>query len=149
VDVVLAVSVAVCAVELLIVTDVGARLQVTGLEALDGDVVTAQVSATVPVNELDGVTVIVEVLPEVAPGLLTLMAPLLERVKSEEPIGSQKPLQPTRSNGAISANPKNFFKPIPLLRNAHSSTRKSTLRTCSQNSLFGAVSKPGVSFCPY
>ena len=112
VDVVLAVKVAVCAVELLSVTDVGERLQVTGLEAFDGDVVTAQVSATVPVNELDGVTVIVEVLPEVAPGLLTLMVPLFERVKSEEPIGFQKPLQPARSSGAASANPVHFFNLI-------------------------------------
>jgi hypothetical protein len=112
VDVVLAVSVAVSAVELLIVTDVGERLQVTGLVALDGDVVTAQVSATVPLNELDGVTVIVEVLPDVAPGLLTVMVPLLERVKSEEPIGFQKPLQPARSSGAASANPVHFFNLI-------------------------------------
>jgi hypothetical protein len=110
VDVVLAVSVAVSAVELLIVTDVGERLQVTGLVALDGDVVTAQVSATVPENELDGVTVIVEV--PVAPAVLTLMAPLLERVKSEEPIGFQKPLQPARSSGAASANPVHFFNLI-------------------------------------
>jgi hypothetical protein len=111
VDVVVAVSVAVSAVVLLIVTDVGERLHVTGLVALDGDVVTAHVSATVPENELDGVTVIVEVLPEVAPGL-SVMAPLLERVKSEEPTGFQKPLQPTRSNGAASANPVHFFNLI-------------------------------------
>jgi hypothetical protein len=112
VDVVVAVSVAVCAAVLLIVTDVGERLHVTGLVALDGDVVTAQVSATVPVNEFDGVTVIVEVLPEVAPGVLTLIVPLLERVKSEEPTGFQKPLQPTRSSGAASANPVHFFNLI-------------------------------------
>jgi hypothetical protein len=109
VDVVVAVNVVVSAVEPLIVTVVGERLQVTGLEALDGDVVTAQVSATAPENELDGVTVIVEV--PVAPAVLTLMAPLFERVKSE-PIGSQKPLQPTSSNGAASANPVHFFNLI-------------------------------------
>jgi hypothetical protein len=109
VDVVVAVSVVVSAVEPLIVTVVGERLQVTGLEALDGDVVTAQVSATAPENELDGVTVIVEV--PVAPAVLTLMAPLFERVKSE-PIGSQKPLQPTSSSGAASANSVHFFNLI-------------------------------------
>jgi hypothetical protein len=112
VDVVLAVSVAACAVELLIVTDVGERLQVTGLEALDGEVVTAQVSATVPENEPDGVTVIVEVLPEVAPGLLTLIVPLFKRVKSLEPLASQKPLQPARSRGMNSASVPHFFHPI-------------------------------------
>ena len=111
-DVVVAVNVVVSAVEPLIVTVVGERLQVTGLEALDGDVVTAQVSATAPENELDGVTVIVEVLPELAPGLLTVIVPLLERVKSEEPTGFQKPLQPARSSGAPSANPIHFFNPI-------------------------------------
>jgi hypothetical protein len=117
VDVVVAVSVAVCAVVLLIVTEVGERLHVTGLEALDGDVVTAQVRATVPVNELDGVTVMVEVLPEVAPALLTLMTPLLERVKSEvELIGSQNPLQPARSRGAASASLIHLFDCMRLLR---------------------------------
>ncbi len=99
-DVVVAVSVAVCAVVLLMLTEVGERLHVTGLEAFDGDVVTAQDRATVPVNEVDGVTVIVEVLPEVSPGLATLIAPLLDRVKSEvELIGSQNPLQPPRRKG--------------------------------------------------
>jgi hypothetical protein len=113
VDVVLAVSVAVCAVELLNVRDVGERLHVTGLEALDGDVVTAQVSATVPVNELDGVAVTVDVLPDVAPGLLTVMVALFVRLKSEEPVGaSQNPLQPASSSGAASANPNHFFNPI-------------------------------------
>jgi hypothetical protein len=72
-------------------------------------VVTAQVRSTVPVNEFDGVTVIVEVPVALA---LTLMAPLLERVKSLEPIGSQKPLQPTSSSGAASANPVQFFNLI-------------------------------------
>jgi hypothetical protein len=133
VDVVLAVSVAVCAPELLIVTEVGERLHVTGLEALDGDVVTAHVSATVPVNELDGVTVIVEVLPDVAPAL-TLMVPLLVRVKSEEPTGFQKPLQPISSRGINNANFTHVFDPIAapswathlptkILSGAHASLR--------------------------
>jgi hypothetical protein len=112
VDVVLAVSVAVCAVELLSVTVVGERLQVTGLVAFEGDVVTAQVSATAPLNELDGVTVTVDVLPDVAPGLPTVIVPLLERVKSLEPTAFQKPLQPTRNRGANKTNFTHFFDPI-------------------------------------
>jgi hypothetical protein len=78
-DVVVAVSVAVCALELLSVTELGDRAQVTGLVAFEGVVVTAQVRATVPLNEPDGVTVIVDVFPEVAPAV-TLMEPLLESV---------------------------------------------------------------------
>jgi hypothetical protein len=76
VEVVVAVSVAVPGVVLLIETDDEERLQVTGLAALDGEVVTAQASETVPVNEFDGVTVIVEVEEEF---VVTLMAPLLVR----------------------------------------------------------------------
>ncbi len=97
----LAVNVDVSAVELLIATDVGERLHVTGLTALEGEVVTAQLRVTVPLKEPDGVTVIVEVLPEVAPGVLTLMAPLFDRVKSDEPAASQNPLQPASSRGAV------------------------------------------------
>ena len=44
----------------------GLRAQVAGLTAPDGPV-TEQASATLPVNPLDGVRVIVEVLPVVAP----------------------------------------------------------------------------------
>ncbi len=73
-----AVNVAVCAVVLLIVTEVGDRLQVAGLDAPEGELVTAQVRETEPVNELDGVTVMVA--SPVAPGL-TVMLPLLERLK--------------------------------------------------------------------
>jgi hypothetical protein len=102
VDVVAAVSVAVCAVVLLIVTEVGERLHVVGLEAPDGEVVTAQVSVTVPVNEFVGVTVMVEVL--VAPGL-TVMLPLLVSVKLVllPPLGAcQKSPHPARSGAAAS-----------------------------------------------
>ena len=60
-------------------TDVGERPQVVGLVAPVGELVTAQVRDTVPVNELEGVTVMVAVLALVAPGF-TLMLPLLERV---------------------------------------------------------------------
>ena len=90
---VVAVSVDVCAVVLLMVTEVGERLQL-GLVAPDSEVVTAQVRATDPVNEFDGVTVMVEVLLD--PGL-TEMAPLLERVKLVLPPGAcQKSPQPAK-----------------------------------------------------
>jgi len=78
VDVVEAVSVEVCAVVSVIETEVGERLHVAGLVGLERLVVTAQESATVPVNEFDGVTVMVEV--PVAPAL-TLIEPLLLRAK--------------------------------------------------------------------
>jgi hypothetical protein len=66
------------------------------LEAPDGEV-TAQLSVTVPVNELPGVTVMVEVPEEPA---LTVMLPLLVSVKS---VGAcQKSLQPTISGAAAS-----------------------------------------------
>jgi hypothetical protein len=71
-----AVSVEVCAVVLLNVIEVVERLHVAGLEAPVG-AVTAQLSVTVPVNELAGVTVMVEVPVEPA---LTVMLPLLVSV---------------------------------------------------------------------
>jgi hypothetical protein len=75
---------------------------VAGLVALEGDEVTAQLNVTVPVNELAGVTVIVEVLPLVAPGV-TLMLPLLESAKLVVPLGaSQKPLHPASRGAAPS-----------------------------------------------
>ena len=58
-------------------TEVGARPQVVGLVAPVGELVTEQVRDTVPVKVLDGVTVMVAVLPLVAPGF-TLRLPLLE-----------------------------------------------------------------------
>ena len=67
-EVVVAVSVEVSAVELLSETEVGDRLQVVGLVGLVGSVVMEQASETVPVKELPGVTVMVAVLPLVAPG---------------------------------------------------------------------------------
>jgi hypothetical protein len=102
---VVAVSVEVCAVEVLKVSDDEERLHVVALAAPDG-AVTAQLSATVPVNELDGVTVMVAVLPEVAPGA-TVMAPLLVSVKLVLPLGAcQKFPQPAKpaTNGAAASN---------------------------------------------
>jgi hypothetical protein len=98
VDVVVAVSVEVSAVVLLMLTEDGERLQVAGLTGFKNVVVTAQLSVTVPVNELPGVTVMVEALPLLAPGL-TVMSPLLLRVKLVEllPLGaSQKFPHPAR-----------------------------------------------------
>jgi hypothetical protein len=94
-----AVSVVLSAVALLKVSELEERLHVVGLEAPAG-AVTAQVSVTVPVNELPGVTVIVAVLPVVAPGL-TLMLPLLERLKPVVLLllgASQKSPQPAISS---------------------------------------------------
>ena len=68
------VRVAICAVVPLIVTEVGEILHVAGsVAAFD---VNEQLRFTMPVNPPDGVTVMVEVLPVVAPGA-TLIAPLL------------------------------------------------------------------------
>lgn len=68
VEVVETVSVAVPAAAPLIATDAGIE-QVAGLVALAGLVVTAQLRLTVPVKPPAGVTLIVEVLPLVAPAL--------------------------------------------------------------------------------
>jgi hypothetical protein len=96
-DVVVAVSVDVCTDVLLIEIEAGERLHVGALVPLEIEVDTAQVSATAPMKEFDGVTVIVEVLPLVAPGL-TIIEPLLLRAKLPLDGGAfQKPLQPARS----------------------------------------------------
>jgi hypothetical protein len=69
----------VSAVALVISTEVGAIVHVGGT-GLPGGLVSRQLSATVPVYALEGVTVIVEVLPVVAP-TVTVMLPLLLNVK--------------------------------------------------------------------
>jgi hypothetical protein len=74
VEVVVAVKVDVCAVVLLIATDVGDMLHVAALVALVGVLVTEHPSATVPVNELPGVTVMVEV--PLPPGAMLMFPPL-------------------------------------------------------------------------
>jgi hypothetical protein len=107
-EVVVAVSVEVCAVVLLKVSEDEEKSHV-GLVALEGAVVTAQVSVTVPVKELPGVTVIVEV-PVVEPELM-VMAPLLVSVKLVLllPLGAcQKFPQPARSGVAASNNRANL-----------------------------------------
>jgi hypothetical protein len=72
-------SVQVCAAAPVIETDAGESAQVAGSLVAVG--VMAQLSATAPVNPPDGVTLIVEVLADVAPGL-TVMLPLFERAKA-------------------------------------------------------------------
>jgi hypothetical protein len=115
-EVVVAVSVEVCAVALLKVSEDEETPHVVGLVALEGAVVTAQVSATVPVNELPGVTVMVEV-PDVEPELM-VMAPLLVSVKLVAllPLGAcQKSPQPATSVAAAN-NPaqRPIFIAAPL-----------------------------------
>ena len=84
VEVVDTLSVDASAVVPLIETEAGLRTHVAGLVAFEG-ALTAQVSATVPVNEFDGVTVTVTVLPVVAPGL-TVMLPPFESEKLAVPL---------------------------------------------------------------
>jgi hypothetical protein len=72
--VVYTVSVADSEVAPLKVNDVGERLQVAGSTADCGS--TMQLRLIVPVNPLDGVTLIVAVFPDVAPGLIVSADPL-------------------------------------------------------------------------
>jgi hypothetical protein len=107
VDVVLAVSVVVCVDVLLNVSEDEERLHVAGLVALEGVLVIEQDSVTVPVYELPGVTVMVDV--PLALGL-TLMLPLFVRLKLsllELPGACQKSPQPAKS-GAASNNHAHF-----------------------------------------
>lgn len=105
-EVVVAVRVDVCGAVLLMEMEAGESPQVVGLVAPAGELVMEQARETVPVNELDGVTVIVEVLPVVAPGA-TVMFPLFESVKSLLPFGaSQNPEHPGMNamiSGAITS----------------------------------------------
>ena len=113
-EVVVAVSVEVCAAALLIETDAGERLQVAGLVAPAGELVTKHDSEIVPVNELEGVTVTVEVLPLVAPGA-ALMLPLFESVKLLLVFGgSQKPEQPTAKAAMSGTAARNNLPHLPV-----------------------------------
>jgi hypothetical protein len=100
-----AVSVDVCAVALVNEIELGERLHDGVLDAAAGEVVIVQLSVTVPVNELPGVTVMVE-LPLVVPELM-VMAALLERAKLLLllPLGAcQKSPQPARTKTERPAN---------------------------------------------
>jgi hypothetical protein len=79
VDVVVTVRVSVIAVASVMVTEFAAKLHVAGLVAPAGPV-TAHVKPTAPVNPFEGFTVIVDVLPVVAPAVM-LMLPLLVSAK--------------------------------------------------------------------
>ena len=85
--VVATVTVVVAAEVPLTVTDAGI-VQVGGSFGLEMLVVTAQEKSTSPVNPLAGVTVMVEVLPVVAPGAMVIAPPL---VSANEPL---PPLDP-------------------------------------------------------
>ena len=101
-----AVSVEVPDVELLIETEDEERLHVVGLVALEGSVVIAQESVTVPENEFEDVTVMVEVPLEPA---LTVMLPLLESEKLVLlPGACQKFPQPAKNGAVASINRANL-----------------------------------------
>jgi hypothetical protein len=101
-EVAVAVRVEVCAVVLLNVSEEEESAQVAGLAALDIEVVTLQVSATVPEAEVEGVTVMVEVPVAAAPELRRMLPPLLrEKLMLLE--SSQKSAHPAR-NGAVASN---------------------------------------------
>jgi hypothetical protein len=78
-DVVATVRVSVIAAAPVMVTESDVKLHVAGLVAPVGPA-TAQVRLTAPVNPFDGVAVIVDVFPVVAPAVM-LMLPLLLRAK--------------------------------------------------------------------
>lgn len=127
-DVVDTVNVEVCAVVLLNVIEVVDRPHVAALVALEGVLVTEHASVTVPVNELPGVTVIVEVLLDVAPGA-TLIFPLLVSLKLVLLGASQKPLHPERKGATISASQTQLpiFIAVPL--NLRSVARTESIRS--------------------
>jgi len=125
-DEVSAVSVEVAAVVLLTETEAGERLHDGGLVALVGELVTAQERATVPVNELDGVTETVVVLPAASPGL-TVMLPLFDKEKlvlvlllgacQKSPHPASRPLTgiATRSGANLAHFPSFIAAPFPRL----------------------------------
>ena len=77
---VVTVSIEVCVVVPLMVTEAGERLHVAGLLAAVGLI--EQLRLIVPVNPFDGATVIVEVFPVVAPGATVIAGPLTAKVGS-------------------------------------------------------------------
>ena len=79
--VVLTVSVAVPAPAAVMLTGVALKLKVGRSVAPKGLVAIAAVRATLPVKPPLGVTVMVAVLPVVAPGEAMVMTPLFERAK--------------------------------------------------------------------
>ena len=107
-------------------TEAGERLHEGALVALVGELVTAQERVTVPVNELDGVTEIVVVLPVASPGL-TVMLPLFDKEKSvvvvlagacqKSPHPASRPLTgiATSSDANLAHLPNLIAAPLPHL----------------------------------
>jgi hypothetical protein len=98
-------------------TDVGERLH-PGLVGLERELVTAQASVTVPVKEFDGVTVIVEVLPVVAPGATERLAGEGEREKLvfvPQDGHCQKSPHPVRKQAKTGAAANNNRVQLPIL----------------------------------
>jgi hypothetical protein len=112
-----AVSVEVSAVVLVMETESGSRLH-PGLVGFERELVTLQVTETVPVNEFDGVTVMVEVLPVVAPGATVMLVGLAERAKLVPlpPFGAcQKSPQPASKQTGIAAAAGNNHPHVLIL----------------------------------
>lgn len=111
---VVTVSVDVSAVVPVIETDVGERLHPGGV-GFERELVTAQVTATVPVNEFDGVTVIVEV--PLALGATVRLAGEAERVKLvllPPPGACQKSPQPVRKQARTGAAASKTRDQLPI-----------------------------------
>jgi hypothetical protein len=129
---VVAVSVAVTADVLEMERDVGERLHVAELLALVGPL-TEHERSIVPVNELAGVTVMLEVLPDVAPGLMERLLGLLEREKLVPVLGAcQKSPHPARKGRTIRNSPAHLERlivaPIPAPVGAGFQSRTHTCR---------------------
>jgi hypothetical protein len=111
---VVTVSVDVSADVPVIETDVGERLH-PGAVGFERELVTAQVSPTVPVNEFDGVTVIVEV--PLALGATVRLAGEGERVKLvllPPPGACQKSPQPVRKHARIGVAVSKIRAQLPI-----------------------------------
>lgn len=141
-DVVVAVSVDVTAAVPLMETDVGERLQVGTLVGFETLVVTAQVSVTVPENEFDGVTLMTDVLPLVAPAV-TVMLPALDRVKSLLPAGAaQKFLHPERNPTAMTLNPMMQAQENPIRSGAARLRSRASCPRIIYRSFENAIMRP-------
>jgi hypothetical protein len=128
---VVTVSVDVSAVVPVIDTEVEERLHV-GLVGLERELVTAHVSATVPVNEFAGVTVIVEVPVEL---WATEMLPLLVSVKLLLLPGACQKLPQPANNGATASKSRAqlpIFMPTPSMLILCSADFDNTLSGYSQ-----------------
>jgi hypothetical protein len=121
-EVVVTVKVEVSADVLVMSTEEEEKLHVAGLVALVG-ALTEQVRSTVPVNELAGVTVMTEVLPDVAAGAMVMLPPL-EREKLVLLGACQKSPHPARNGRNPRKSPAHLARfiaaPLGLARGPHS-----------------------------